>query len=75
MKYFITDTNNDPIKIFYNFVLIYFFINLTNSISLSLSVFSVYQGLVSIFIVYIFGFFLIFKNKIDKNHKYCFVFR
>ena len=69
MKYFIIDAKNDSLKIFYNFILIYFFINLITSISLTLSIFSVYQGLISIFIVYIFGFYLIFKNKIDKNYK------
>lgn len=73
MKYFIIDAKNDSLKIFYNFILIYFFINLITSISLTLSIFSVYQGLISIFIVYIFGFYLIFKNKIDKNYKYFFL--
>ena len=66
MRYLIANIKDASFIAFFGFILVYFIINLITSITLTFSIYSINQGLISILFIYFFGFYLILKDKIEN---------
>ena len=61
--------NIENLKIFFKFFKLYFFINLILSLTLSFSIFTISQGIISIIIIFLISFYYILKTKINGFEK------
>ena len=62
--------NLENLKIFFKFFKLYFLINLILSITLSFSIFTITQGIISISIIFLISFYFILKTKINGFEKF-----